>query len=196
MSKLAAVLGAGFLASALHVAHAAPVSHPSSSRPAVSAPEVDGSLLSDYEQDGLVLKDDAQAGTLSIQADPAALHVHDASQSNPYRMTLTDVLSAAATYAYLYFGQHPERNTLSVTATIQPDGLNPVSATGAPDPAAEPAMTLEIARPGFPISADTKPDAYSAQTIGMILDNIDLSKVTMAPWLRTALKKQDAPSTP
>lgn len=194
MRKLAAVLGAGFLVGTLHVAHAAPVSHPSSTH-STPAPDVEGSLLSGYEQDGLVLKDDAQAGTLAIQADPAALHVHALSESNPYRLTLTDVLSAAATYAYLYFGQHPERNSLSVTATIQPDVLNPVSATGAPDQADEPAMTLEITRPGFPISADTRPDAYSAQTIGMILDNIDLSKVTMAPWLRTALKKQDVPAT-
>ncbi|MFT9016909.1 MAG: hypothetical protein ABF990_14400 [Acetobacter sp.] len=196
MTKLAAVLGAGFLVSTLHVAHAAPVSHPSAARSAATTQGASGTLLSGYEQDGLVLKDDAQAGSLNIQADPAALHVHAVSESNPYRLTLTDVLSAAATYAYLYFGQHPERNSLSVTASIQPDGLAPVSATGTPDPASEPAIKLEITRPAFPISADTKPDAYSAQTIGMILDNIDLSKVTMAPWLRTALKTQDSPATP
>ncbi|GBR51591.1 hypothetical protein AA11825_2021 [Acetobacter pomorum DSM 11825] len=151
--------------------------------------EVSNTLLRGYEQDGLILHDDVNAGTLTIQADPATLQAHGSNTNNRYRLAMKDVLSAAATYAYLYFGQNPDAQEVTVSANIQTDGFTPASTSSADT--AEPAMTLEIGRPAFPISADTKPDSYSAQTIGMILDGIDASKITIAPWLRSALKESN-----
>lgn len=194
MRKLAALFGTACLIGVTGIAHADPVA----SSAALAQPRIHESgvtLLSRYEHDGLVLTDNVQTGSLSIQADPAAVQVTSGAESNRYRLALKDILSAAATYAYLYFGQHPEKMTLVVTADVQRDGFSHVSAsTGAGDNAG-PALTMEIARPSFPISADSRPDAYSAQTIGMILDQIDISKVSMAPWLHSALKKQTALSS-
>ena len=191
MRKLAALFGTACLIGATGIAHAGPVA----SSPAISQPRLHESgvgLLSRYEHDGLVLADNVQAGSLTIQADPAAIQVMSGEESNRYRLALKDILSAAATYAYLYFGQHPEKATLVVTADVQRDGFSHASASADAQDNAGPALTMEIARPSFPISADSRPDAYSAQTIGMILDQIDTGKVSMAPWLRSALKKQAA----
>mgnify|MGYP003362062244 FL=1 len=191
MRKMATLFGAAFLLASSSLALAAPVHHPSiSPQPTTETGSV---LLRGYEQDGLVLQDDMQAGVLTIKADPATVHVSDAAgQADLYRQTVKDVLSAAATYAYLYFGQNPEATKLSVVADIQEDTPSPASMSVGDDKAAAPALTLEISRPSFPISADTKPDAYSAQTIGMILDNVDTSKMTMATWLQNALKDQSS----
>lgn len=193
MRKIAGLFGVACLAFTSSQALAAPVfhsaSHTSDSAQNMQATEVGNTLLRGYEQDGLILHDDVRAGTLSIQADPATLQAHDSNTNNRYRLAMKDVLSAAATYAYLYFGQNPDAREVTVSANIQTDGFTPASANSADT--AEPAMTLEIARPAFPISADTKPDSYSAQTIGMILDGMDASKITIAPWLRSALKESN-----
>ncbi|QEO17880.1 hypothetical protein [Acetobacter vaccinii] len=196
MRKLAALLSIACMTGATGIAQAAPVGHSTALTTSATAPVQAGnlSLLRNYTQEGLVLQDNVQTSTLTIQADPAVLHARKAGAENPYRLTLKDVLSAAATYAYLYFGQHPASETLHVVADISSDGYTPVTATVETPAETGPAMTLDIARPAFPISPDTKPDAYSAQTIGMILDNIDIAKVHMQPWLRTALK--DHPATP
>ena len=189
MRKIATLFGAAFLLTSTSLVWAAPVHHPSLS--AQPTTETDSALLRGYEQDGLVLQDDMQTGVLTIKADPATVHVSASSgQVDLYRQTVKDVLSAAATYAYLYFGQNPEATKLSVVADIQEDAAGPASMTVGDDKSSGPALTLEIARPSFPISADTKPDAYSAQTIGMILDGVDTSKMTMATWLQNALKNQ------
>ncbi|MFT8417650.1 MAG: hypothetical protein ABF636_02295 [Acetobacter sp.] len=191
MRKIVTLFGAAFLMASASgsLALAAPVHHPSiAPQPATETGSV---LLRGYEQDGLVLNDDMQAGVLTIKADPATIHVSDVSgQAGLYRQTVKDVLSAAATYAYLYFGQNPEASKLSVVADIQEDTAAPASMSVGDDKPATPALTLEITRPSFPISADAKPDAYSAQTIGMILDNVDTTKMTMATWLQNALKGQ------
>lgn len=191
MHKIATLFGAAFLLTSSTLVWAAPVHHPSiSPHPAT---ETGSALLRGYEQDGLVLQDNVQAGVLTIKADPATIHVSDTSTpSGLYRQTVKDVLSAAATYAYLYFGQNPEAEKLSVVADIQEDTAAPASMNVGDDKPATPALTIEITRPSFPISADTKPDAYSAQTIGMILDNVDTSKMTMATWLQNALKGQSS----
>lgn len=194
MRKLAALFGTACLIGATGIAQAGPVA----SSAALSKPHIYESgvaLLSRYEHDGLVLTDNVQTGSLSIQADPAAIQVSSGAESNRYRLALKDILSAAATYAYLYFGQHPDKMTLVVTADVQRDGFSHASASTGADDNAGSALTMEIARPSFPISADSQPDAYSAQTIGMILDQIDISKVSMAPWLRSALRKQTALSS-
>jgi hypothetical protein len=189
MRKLAALFGTACLIGATGIAHAGPVAS-SATLSQHHVRESGVTLLSRYEHDGLVLTDNVQTGSLSIQADPAAIQVMSSGESNRYRLAMRDILSAAATYAYLYFGQHPEKMTLVVTADVQRDGFSHASASTGADGNAGPALTMEIARPSFPISADSQPDAYSAQTIGMILDQIDISKVNMAPWLRSALKKQ------
>lgn len=186
MRKITTLFGAAFLLTSSSLVWAVPVHHPSAS----VQTETGSVLLRGYEQDGLVLQDDMQNGTLRIKADPATLHVGEISgAADIYRQTVKDVLSAAATYAYLYFGQNPEATKLSVVADIQED--TPAPASMGDDKTAGPALTIEIARPSFPISGDTKPDAYSAQTIGMILDNVDTSKMTMASWLQDALKNQN-----
>lgn len=189
MRKIVTLFGVAFLSTSSSLVWAAPVHHPSmSSQPATETGNV---LLRGYEQDGLVLQDDMQAGVLTIKADPATVHASaTAGQVDLYRQTVKDVLSAAATYAYLYFGQNPEATKLSVVADIQEDAAGPASMAVGEDKPAGPALTLEIARPSFPISADTKPDTYSAQTIGMILDGVDTTKMTMATWLQKALKNQ------
>ncbi|MDE7548611.1 hypothetical protein PY793_11540 [Acetobacter fabarum] len=190
MRKIATLFGAAFLLASSSSVWAAPAYHPSSaSYPAMETASV---LLRGYEQDGLRLQDDMQAGVLTIKADPATLRGdgHEGT-AGLYRQTVKDVLSAAATYAYLYFGQNPEATKLSVVADIQEEVPAPASMNVGDDKRAAPALTIEIARPSFPISADTKPDAYSAQTIGMILDNMDTSKMTMATWLQNALKGQN-----
>ncbi|MFH7810726.1 MULTISPECIES: hypothetical protein [Acetobacter] len=190
MRKIATLFGAAFLLASSSTVWAAPAYHPSSA----SHPETEtGSvLLRGYEQDGLRLQDDMQAGVLTIKADPATLREDgNTGSAGLYRQTVKDVLSAAATYAYLYFGQNPEATKLSVVADIQEEAPAPASMNVGDDKHRAPALTMEITRPSFPISADTKPDAYSAQTIGMILDNMDTSKMTMAPWLQTALKGQN-----
>ncbi|MCP1243736.1 hypothetical protein GOB86_13085 [Acetobacter lambici] len=192
MRTIATLFSVSFLLATSSYVCAAPAYHPSApSRPATETGNV---LLRGYEQDGLLLQDDMQAGVLTIKADPATLHVDGASGSaDLYRQTVKDVLSAAATYAYLYFGQNPEAAKLSVVADIQEEGAGPASMNVGDDKQEAPALTIEITRPSFPISADTKPDAYSAQTIGMILDNVDTSKMTMATWLQNALKGQAQP---
>ncbi|MBS0964649.1 hypothetical protein [Acetobacter okinawensis] len=191
MRTIATLFGAAFLLTSSSLAWAVPVHHPSTS--AQPTTETGSALLRGYEHDGLVLQDDMQAGVLTIKADPATVHVSGVSgQADLYRQTVKDVLSAAATYAYLYFGQNPEATKLSVVADIQEDAAGPASMNVGDDKPAGPALTIEIARPSFPISADTKPDAYSAQTIGMILDNVDTAKMTMAAWLQSALKSQPA----
>ncbi|PHY94780.1 hypothetical protein CSR02_04165 [Acetobacter pomorum] len=193
MRKIAGLFGVACLAFTSGQVLAAPVFHSAShnSTPAqtMQTTEVSNTLLRGYEQDGLILHDDVNAGTLTIQADPATLQAHGSNTNNRYRLAMKDVLSAAATYAYLYFGQNPDAQEVTVSANIQTDGFTPASTSSADT--AEPAMTLEIGRPAFPISADTKPDSYSAQTIGMILDGIDASKITIAPWLRSALKESN-----
>lgn len=189
MREIATLFGAAFLLTSSSFVWAAPVYHPSAS--SVPETETGSVLLRGYERDGLVLQDDMQNGVLNIKADPATLHVRNASGSaDLYRQTVKDVLSAAATYAYLYFGQNPEASKLSVIADIQEDTPSSASMSVDEDKSAGPALTIEIARPSFPVSADTKPDAYSAQTIGMILDGVDTSKMTMATWLQNALKNQ------
>lgn len=193
MRKIAALFSAAFLLTSSSLVWAAPVHHPSAqSQPATETGSV---LLRGYEQDGLILQDDMENGVLNIKADPATLHVKGAAGSTDlYRQTVKDVLSAAATYAYLYFGQNPEASKLSVTADIQEDTPAPASMNVGEDKPAGPALTIEITRPSFPISADGKPDAYSAQTIGMILDNVDTSRMTMATWLQNAIKGQSQSS--
>jgi hypothetical protein len=193
MRKIATLFGAAFLLASNSYVWAAPAYHPSAaSHPATETGSV---LLRGYEQDGLLLQDDMQAGVLTIKADPATLHVEgNAGTADLYRQTVKDVLSAAATYAYLYFGQNPEATKLSVVADIQEESPAPAAMNVGDDKPAPPALTIEITRPSFPISADTKPDAYSAQTIGMILDNVDTSKMTMATWLQNALKGQNQPA--
>ena len=120
MRKIATLFGAAFLLTSTSVVWAAPVHHPSMS--AQPGTETGSALLRGYEQDGLILQDDVQAGVLTIKADPATVHVSAASgQVDLYRQTVKDVLSAAATYAYLYFGQNPEATKLSVVADIQED---------------------------------------------------------------------------
>mgnify|MGYP001356538034 FL=1 len=190
MRKIAILFGAAFLSASSSLAWAAPAYHPAA--PAHPATETGSVLLRGYEQDGLLLEDDMQAGVLTIKADPATLHVNGHSgTADLYRQTVKDVLSAAATYAYLYFGQTPEATKLSVIADIQEEAPAPASMTVGEEKPAEHALTIEITRPSFPISADTRPDTYSAQTIGMILDNVDTSKMTMATWLQNALKGQN-----
>ncbi|MDN7351730.1 hypothetical protein [Acetobacter senegalensis] len=146
-------------------------------------------LLSEYEQDGLVLQDEPEAETLVITADPATLHARalPSDGTNRYRIAMRDVLSAAASYAYLFFGQHPDADRLSVVANIQSDSPAPASSEGN---APEPALTFDIPRPTFPISPDSKPDAYSAQTISLIMDEIDPAKTHVASWLRADLQDQ------
>ncbi|MFT9332178.1 hypothetical protein [Acetobacter persici] len=166
------------------------------STPAVqeSVTEAGSSLLRGYEQDGLTLQDDLKNQTLVISADPATLHASamPSDGNNRYRIAMRDVLSAAASYAYLYFGLHPDADHLSVVANIQSDGLQQASAAGGATEAEQPAMTFDIPRPSFPVSADTTPDAYSAQTISAILGGIDPAKTNIAAWLRAGL--QNTPS--
>lgn len=148
-------------------------------------------LLSGYEQEGLTLREDPERQLLLIGTDPAALHPHDRTSvsTNPYHLAVRDVLSAAASYAYLYFGQHPEAASLSVQADIEQDG--PVPASGTTDEQAQqPALSFTIQRPSFPILPDRKPDAYSAQTISAILGEIDPANTTIAPWLKADLQAQ------
>lgn len=158
--------------------------------PQDSVTEAGSSLLRGYEQDGLTLQDDLKNQTLVISTDPATLHARalPSDGNNRYRIAMRDVLSAAASYAYLYFGLHQDADHLSVVANIQSDGLQQASMAGSTAEAEQPAMTFDIPRPSFPISPDTTPDAYSAQTISAILGGIDPSKTNIATWLRAGLQ--------
>ncbi|GAN69186.1 hypothetical protein [Acetobacter orleanensis] len=164
--------------------------------PQGSVTEAGGPLLSGYEQDGLILQDDLKNQTLVISADPATLRASalPSDGNNRYRVAMRDVLSAAASYAYLYFGQHADADHLSVVANIQSDGLQQASIAGGTTEAEQPAMTFDIPRPSFPISPDATPDDYSAKTISTILGGIDPAKTNIAPWLRNGLQNNHAGS--
>lgn len=174
-----------------------PYTAASASASQLSISQAGNALLRDYEQDGLILQDDPKNQTLVISADPATLHARalPSDGNNLYRIAMRDVLSAAASYAYLYFGLHPDADHLSVVANIQSDGLQQASMTGGTQEAEQPAMTFDIPRPSFPVSPDTRPDAYSAQTISTILGGIDPSQTRIAPWLRTSLHNTPAASS-
>lgn len=161
-----------------------------------SIAQAGNSLLHSYEQDGLTLQDDPKNQTLVVSVDPATLHASalPSDGNNRYRVAMREVLSAAASYAYLYFGQNQSADHLSIVANIQSDGLQQASMAGGTTEAEQPAMTFDIPRPSFPISPDTSPDDYSAQTISTILGGIDPAKTTIAPWLRTGLQN-NAPAT-
>lgn len=177
------------------VAQAAPVPYHAAVTHNDSILAAESPLLRDYEQDGLILQDEPEAQTLVITADPATLRARalPSDGTNRYRIAMRDVLSAAASYAYLFFGLHPDADRLSVVANIQSDSPAPASASSEAD-AQEPALTFDIPRPTFPISPDSKPDAYSAQTISLIMDEIDPAKTHVASWLRADL--QDQPHAP
>lgn len=169
-------------------ASAAPVSYHVSS-PHDAAEEDNGqSLLAGYEQDGLTLRDDQENHRLLIGVDPASFRSQVHSGTNQYHLAVRDVLSAAASYAYLYFGQHPNATNLTVEADIENDA--PVTTTGgaADNSSQQPALSFDIPRPTFPITADSKPDAYSARMISQILGMIDPAQATIAPWLRASLQ--------
>nr|WP_298797206.1 hypothetical protein [uncultured Acetobacter sp.] len=161
-----------------------------------SVTEAGSSLLRGYEQDGLTLQDDLKNQTLVVSVDPATLHARalPSDGNNRYRIAMRDVLSAAASYAYLYFGLHQDADHLSVVANIQSDGMQQASMTGGTAEAEQPAMTFDIPRPAFPISPDTTPDDYSAQTISTILGGIDPAKTNIAVWLRSGLQNNQAQS--
>lgn len=196
MRKIIMMLGVTTSLLSITGVQAAPIPHHSSAAPSDTILETSSPLLSSYEQDGLTLQEDLTAHTLTINADPATLHAQTlpSDGSNRYRVAMRDVLSAAASYAYLFFGLHPDAEKLTVMANIQPDATTPVSATTA-DAAQQPALSFDIPRPSFPISPDHKPDAYSAQTISLIMDEIDPAKTTIAPWLRADLQDQTHPET-
>ena len=124
MRKLAALLSIACMTGATGIAQAAPVGHSTALTTSAAAPVQAGnlSLLRNYTQEGLVLQDNVQTSTLTIQADPAVLHARKAGAENPYRLTLKDVLSAAATWGGLCLGQHPASETLHVVADISPEG--------------------------------------------------------------------------
>ncbi|MFT8672229.1 hypothetical protein [Acetobacter orientalis] len=178
-------------------ASASPLPRHASTQHDTNIAEVGQALLSGYEQEGLTLREDPERQLLLIGTDPAALHAHDQTDSsmNQYHLAVRDVLSAAASYAYLYFGLHPDASSLSVQADIEQDGAIPAS-NAADEQTQQPALSFTIPRPSFPISSDRKPDAYSAQTISAILGEIDPSKTAIAPWLKARLQPQASANQP
>lgn len=169
-------------------ASAAPVSYHVSPAHNAAEENTDQALLAGYEQDGLTLRDDPDSHRLLIGVDPASFRSQVQPGTNQYHLAVRDVLSAAASYAYLYFGQHPDVTSLTVQADIENDTPVPTTGGMTDTSSQQPALSFDIPRPAFPITADRKPDAYSARMISQILGTIDPAQATIAPWLRASLQ--------